>query len=62
MNEGDHRAFGAGSRALVDQSDAARLEVRKRRVDILDAKRDVMDAGTAFVEIPGDRRVRRGTA
>ena len=60
VNERHQRAFGAGPRLLVDQPHAARFELREDRADVLDPQRDVMQAGAALLEIPGNRRVRRG--
>ena len=57
VNERDQRAFGARPRLLVDQPDAARLQVRERRVDVVDAQRDVMQAGAALLDELGDRRI-----
>ena len=39
--------------------DAARLELRERRVDVVDAQRDVMQARAALVDVLRDRRVGR---
>ena len=60
VNERDQRAFGAGPRLLVDQPDAARAQVRERRLDVVDAQRDVMQAGAALLDELRDRRVGRG--
>ena len=59
MDERDERAFGARPRLLVDQPDAARLQLRERRRDVVDAQRDVMQAGPALLEVLRDRRIRR---
>ena len=60
VDERDQRPFGARPRLLVDQPDAARLELRQRGVDVLDAQRDVMEAGPALLDVFRDRRVGRG--
>src|SRR5471030_1095214 len=60
VQERHQRAFGAGPRLFVDEPHAARLELRERRANVLDPQRDVMQAGAPLLEIPGDRRVRRG--
>src|SRR3954454_23962855 len=52
--------FRAGTRRLVDQPDAARLQLRQHGVDVVDAQRDVMQARTALVDVLRDRRVGRG--
>ena len=44
MNERHQRAFAPGPRRLVDQPDALRLSCAERRVDVVDAQRDVVDA------------------
>ena len=48
-----------GPRLLVDQPHAARLELRQRRVDVVDAQRDVMQARAALLDELRDRRVGR---
>ena len=60
MNEGDQRAFGAGPRALVDQPGAARLQLRQRGGDVLDAEGDVVQPRAALLHERRDRRVGRG--
>ena len=50
VDERDQRAFGAAPRLLVDEPDAAGLELRERRVDVVHAQRDVVQARTAFIE------------
>ena len=44
VNERHARAFGARPGDSVDQADAARLEIRQRRVDVLHAQRHVVHA------------------
>ena len=60
MDERDRRAFGPGSRGLIDQPDAAALKVFHRRVDIVDAQGDVMQARPALVHVLRDRRIGGG--
>ena len=60
MDERDERAVRAGPRLLVDQPHAARLQLRERRVDVVDAQRDVMEPGPALLDELRDRRVGRG--
>ena len=60
MDERDERAFGAGTRLLVDQLDAARLELRQRGANVVDAQRDVMEARAALLDELRDRRLGRG--
>ena len=59
MDERDRRAFRAWPRLFVDHPDAARPELGDRRVDVVDPQRDVVEAGTALVDVPRDRRLRR---
>src|SRR5262245_500204 len=56
MNERDHRSFCAGPRLLVDESDAARLQRGEHFRHILDAKRQVVNAGAAFFDVLRNRR------
>ncbi len=60
MNERDQRAFGSSARFLVHEADAFRFQHRERRPKILDAQRDVVQAGSAPLDVLGDRRVRGG--
>ena len=60
MNERDERAFGAVARLVVDEFDAARLELSQRGANVVDAQRDVMKAGAALLDESGDRRPGRG--
>ena len=48
MNERDQRAFGARARLLVDQPHAARLQLRERGADVVDAQGDVVQPGPAL--------------
>src|SRR5262249_37066628 len=50
----------AGSRLLVDQPDAARLQLRERTADVVHPQRDVVQPGTARVDELRDRRFRPG--
>ena len=59
MDERDRRAFRAWPRMFVDQPDAARSEMVDCGADVVDPQRDVVEAGTALVDIPRDRRLRR---
>ena len=60
VDEGDERTFGAGSRLLVDQANAARLELRQRGADVIDPQGDVMEPGSALLDVPGDGRIGGG--
>ena len=61
MDERNQRVLCARPRHFVDEPYATTLEVRKRGRQIVNAKRDVVQARTAFVDILGDRRIgRRG--
>src|SRR6266446_4961840 len=57
MHERDEGAFGAWPRQLIYQSDAVSLQPRKRRVNVLDAQRDVVKPGTALLGKSRDRRI-----
>src|SRR5262245_19781652 len=57
MNKGDQGIVGAGPRLLVDQSDALLFQPRQRGTNIVDAERDVVQAGTSFRNVLADRRV-----
>jgi hypothetical protein len=59
VDEGDDGALGARPRLLVDQADAARLQLRQRRADVVHPQRHVMQPGTALVGEPGDWRIGR---
>ena len=59
VDERDQRAFGAGPRLLVDEPRAARLQLRERGMDVVDAQRDVMEPGAALADVLRDRRVGR---
>ena len=59
MNEGDPASAGTGARHLVDQAIACGPAGGKGGVQIRHPIGDVMDAGTATLEEPGDRTVRR---
>ena len=48
------RAF---ARLFVDQPDAFRLQPRERGADVVDAEREVVQAGTALGDVFRDRRV-----
>jgi hypothetical protein len=48
-----------GSRCLVDQLHAALAQLGKRRVEVLHAQGDVVQAGPAPVNEPRDRRLGR---
>src|SRR6266571_6893479 len=61
MDEGDQRAFGSLPRLLVDEPHAPRLQPRQRGADVVNAKRDVMNAGAALLDVFRDRRVARGS-
>src|SRR5690606_18522084 len=50
MDERDERVVRTGTRNFVDQAHAFGLQLRERRDDVVDAKRDVVEAGSA----PGD--------
>ena len=43
--------LGAGPRLFVDEPRAARLELGERGVDVVDAQRDVVQAGAALVRV-----------
>lgn len=58
MDEGDQGSVCARSGGLVDETDAARSELRERRRDVVHAQRNVMQARTAAGHILRDRRVR----
>jgi len=60
VNERDQRAFGAWPRLFVDEANAARLELRQRCPDVVDPKRDVMNARSPLLQIPRDWRIGRG--
>ena len=60
MHERDEGAFGAWPRLLVYQPDAVGLQPRERRVNVLDAQRDVVKAGTALLGESRDRRIGGG--
>ena len=55
MDERDERSGGAGPGSVVDESDAMRLEPRKRRSDVVHPKGYVVKAGATFLEIRRDR-------
>ena len=57
MNEGDQRVVRARPRLVVDQPDAAGLEPREHRRDVVDPERDVVQAGAALGHVLGNRRV-----
>ena len=59
MNERDERAFGAWTRLWVHEPSAVGFQPRKRRVNVLDAQRDVVKAGAALLDESRDRRLRR---
>ena len=40
--------------------DAARLQLRERGADVVDAQRDVVQPGAALLDVLRDRRLRRG--
>ncbi len=58
MDERHQRVFRAWPRLLIHQPHTFRLELRQRRLDVVDAKRDVVDAGAASLHISRDRRIR----
>ena len=58
MDERDERPFGARPRFAVDQTNAARAEMRQRRADVVDAQRDVVKSRTALADVGRNRRVR----
>ena len=60
VHERHLRPLGAWTRRLVDEADAARLEVGERRRNVLDAQRDVVDAGTALLDEFRNGRIGRG--
>src|SRR5262249_11383656 len=59
MHECYQGMFGAGTRRLVYQPHTARCQLRKRGMDVLDAQRDVMQTGTALVDVLRDWRLGR---
>ena len=59
MDEGDQRAFGSLPRLLVDEPHTPRFQPRERGADVVNAKRDVMNAGTALRDVFRDRRIAR---
>jgi hypothetical protein len=59
VNEGDQRALGTRARLLVDQADAARAQVRQRRLDVVDPQCHMVQAGAPLVDELRDRRVGR---
>src|SRR5262252_625079 len=59
MHECYQGMFGAGTRRLVDQPHPTRFQLRKRGMDVLDAQRDVMQAGAALVDVFRDWRFGR---
>src|SRR5262249_54925531 len=59
MDECYQRMLGAWPRLLVDQANAARLQLRQHCTDVVDAQRDVMQPRTAFVDVFRDRRLGR---
>jgi hypothetical protein len=61
MDESNECPFGSGARLLVDEPRAARLQLRQSGGDVVDAQRDVMEAGAALLDVPRNRRIgRRG--
>ena len=60
MDERDERAVRAGTRLGVDETHAARGQVRQRRAQVLDAQRDVVEPGSARLDERRNRRVGRG--
>jgi hypothetical protein len=57
VDERDQRPFGTGPWVFVDKPRAMRLQLRKRRGDVVDAQRDVVEPRTAFLDVFRDRRV-----
>jgi len=51
----DARAVASGARATVDQLEASLGRARERGVDVLDVKREVVDAFAPFLEEARDR-------
>ena len=51
MDERDQRTFGAGPRLLVNEPHAARLQPIEHGADVVHAQRDVVNAGTALLDI-----------
>ena len=60
MHERDQRPFRSAARLLVDQARAAGLELRHRRLNVVDPQRDVMQPRAALVHVARDRLVGRG--
>jgi hypothetical protein len=60
MNEGDERPFCPLARLRVHEPDAARFELCKGRVYIVDSQRDVMQARAAPGEVLRDGRIGGG--
>ena len=58
VEERDALALRTGAGRLVDEPDAGGAAARQGGVQILDGEADVMDAGAALREEPGDGRVR----
>ena len=61
MDEGDHaRLRRPGARLLVDQANAAALQMRERGLDVVHAQRHVMHAGPRLLQVFRNRRIGRG--
>src|SRR6516164_1759961 len=60
VDERHERVFRTRPRLLVDDPCTARLELRERGEDVVNAKRDVMEPRATLLGVLRDRRVRRG--
>src|SRR5262245_56245850 len=58
MEEGDQFAVGAGARLFVDEANAGAATTVEGAGQVVDGEADVVDAGSALGEEPGDGRVR----
>src|SRR5690606_31199401 len=59
VEEGDAMAVGARARLLVDEADAGPAQAIQRGGEIRDGVGEVMEAGAAALEEPGDRGLGR---
>src|SRR5919198_3369294 len=60
MDECDERAFRTPPGLVVDEPRAACPELGERRMDVVDAQRDVVNPRPALLDVLRDWRVRRG--
>ena len=60
VHEGDERTLRTLARRFVDQPDALLAQPFQRLLEIVNAQRDVVNAGTTPAHIPSDRGIIRG--